>query len=62
MVRLRSDVMGLVPKDKCEEVKDGIRSQRAEQNFILHLDSVPSSVLILPQAPPLAVTRTSFCC
>lgn len=44
MVRLQSDVMGLVAKNKSEEVKDGMRSHKAEQNFILHLGNVPSSV------------------
>lgn len=51
MVRLRSDVMRLVAKNKFEEVKDGMRSHKAEPNFILHLDNVASSVRILPQTP-----------
>lgn len=43
--------MALVAKNKFEEVKDGMRSHKAEPNFILRLDNVASSVRILPQTP-----------
>lgn len=51
MVRLQSDVMDLVAKNKFEEVTDGMKSHKAEQNFTLRLGIVASSVRILPQGP-----------